>query len=91
MEIAIMNNSHAASKVMAKVPWFRGRHIHMAPYYVGRALQGYCVIVNGQALTENEVENAIDYHLDRVAKEKAERIAREIQAERPDLDCEVAQ
>jgi len=36
-------------------------------------------------------QNAIDCHLDRVAKEKAERIAREIQAERPDLDCEVAQ
>lgn len=57
MEPAVLINSHAARKVMGRVPFTRGRTLTMSPVFKGRALQGYAVILNGVPLTEHQVES----------------------------------
>lgn len=56
MQTAVFINATAASRYMGTVPWFPGRQIHSRPVYEGRALTGYSVVINGVAVTENEVE-----------------------------------
>lgn len=56
MEHAVFPSQNGASKIMGKVPWFKGRSIKAVPHYKRGAFQGYKVILQGKPLTERAVE-----------------------------------
>lgn len=56
MEPAIFISDMSAKKIMAKVPWFKGRSVKTVPYYRRGMLEGYKVLLNGKPLTERAVE-----------------------------------